>query len=59
MSFIRKIKKGKNTYLALVENKWVKGKVLQRVIKYIGKEINGRAIASALNLEGLLGEKGR
>jgi len=39
MSFIRRIKKGSNTYLALVENKRVGGKVVQRVIKYIGKEI--------------------
>ncbi len=44
MSFIRKIKKGQNVYLALVESKWVKGKVIQRVIKYIGKEINGKVI---------------
>jgi len=44
MSFIRKIKKGKNIYLALVENKWVNGKVIQRVIKYIGKEIKGKII---------------
>jgi len=41
MSFIRRIKKGSNTYLALVENKRVGGKVVQRVIKYIGKEIGG------------------
>jgi transposase len=42
MSFIRKIKKGKNVYLALVENRRIKGKVVQKVIKYIGKEINGK-----------------
>lgn len=41
MSFIRKIKKGKNIYLALVENKRIKGKVVQKVLKYIGKEIDG------------------
>ncbi len=41
MAFIRKIKKGNNVYLALVENKRLEGKVVQRVIKYIGKEIEG------------------
>jgi len=44
MSFIRKIKKGKNVYLARVENKRVKGKVVQRVLKYIGKEIDGKVM---------------
>lgn len=42
MSFVRKIKKGKNIYLARVENKRIKGKVVQKVIEYIGKEIKGK-----------------
>jgi hypothetical protein len=41
MSFVRKIKKGKSTYLAKVENYRKDGKVKQRVIEYIGKEENG------------------
>jgi len=43
MGFIRRIKKGKNTYLALVKNRREGGKVVQKVIKYIGKEIEGKA----------------
>ena len=42
MSFIRKIKKGPHVYLALVENKRVEGRVVQKVIRYIGKEIDGK-----------------
>jgi hypothetical protein len=42
MSFIRKIKKGPHVYLALVENKRVEGRVVQKVIRYIGKEIEGQ-----------------
>ena len=43
MVFIRKIKKKSGTYLAEVEGYRVNGKVRQRVIKYLGKEINGKA----------------
>ncbi len=42
MSFVRKIKKGPHVYLALVENKRVEGRVVQKVIRYIGKEIEGQ-----------------
>ncbi|MGC8497418.1 MAG: transposase [Thermoplasmata archaeon] len=42
MTFIRKIKKKSGTYLALVESKWENGKPRQHVIKYLGKEINGK-----------------
>jgi len=42
MPFIRKIKKPSGTYLAEVENKWENGKVHQHVIKYLGKEIEGK-----------------
>ena len=46
MSFIRRIKNGKYTYLAEVENKWVDGKVVQKHIRYVGKELNGERILS-------------
>jgi hypothetical protein len=42
MSFIRKIKKGPHVYLAEVENRRVQGKVVQKVLRYVGKEIDGR-----------------
>jgi len=41
MSFIRKIKRGNSVYLAEVENTWVHGRVVQKHLRYIGKEING------------------
>lgn len=41
MSFIRKIKKKSGTYLAEVENYREDGKVKQRVIKYLGIDIDG------------------
>lgn len=47
MSFIRKIKKQGKTYLAEVENKRVDGKVIQKHIRYIGKEIDGKTILSS------------
>ncbi|MGC8730366.1 MAG: hypothetical protein ACP5RP_03220 [Candidatus Micrarchaeia archaeon] len=40
--FIRKIKTKSGTYLAEVENKRINGKVKQRIIRYVGKEINGK-----------------
>ena len=46
MSFIRRIKNGKYTYLAEVENRWVNGKVVQKHIRYVGKELNGERILS-------------
>jgi transposase len=46
MSFIRKYKKGDLTYLAEVENKRIDGKVVQRFIRYVGKEVDGRTILS-------------
>ena len=47
MSFIRKIKKGDKIYLAEVECHRVQGKVVQRFIRYVGKEADGRTILSA------------
>ena len=44
MAFVRKIKKGNATYLAKVESYREDGKVKQRVIEYIGKEVNGAAV---------------
>lgn len=46
MSFIRKIKRGEKTYLAEVENVRVDGKVVQRHIRYVGKEADGKTILS-------------
>ena len=46
MSFIRRFKRGGRTYLAEVESKWVKGKVVQRFIRYVGKEADGRTVLS-------------
>ena len=42
MAFKRKIKKKSGIYWALVENYRKNGKVKQRCIKYLGKEINGK-----------------
>lgn len=42
MSFIRKIKRGKSVYLAEVENHWSNGRVMQKHIRYVGKEVDNR-----------------
>ncbi len=42
MSFIRKIKVGRETYLAEVKSVRENGKVKQKFIRYLGKEINGK-----------------
>jgi hypothetical protein len=47
MAFVRKIKKGDAVYLAKVESYREDGKVKQRVIEYIGKEVNGVAVQKA------------
>jgi len=46
MSFIRKIKKDGKTYLAEVESKRVNGKVVQKFIRYVGKEVDNKTILS-------------
>ena len=46
MSFIRKFKKGGKVYLAEVENRRIEGKVVQRFIRYVGKQADGRTILS-------------
>jgi transposase len=53
MVFIRKIKKKSGTYLAKVESYWENGKTKQKVIKYLGKEVNEKIArrVSTLDLE--------
>lgn len=46
MSFIRKIKTGKKVYFAEVKNKRIDGKVVQRHIRYLGKEPDNQTILS-------------
>ena len=43
MPFVRRIKTASGTYLALVESKRINGKPRQHVIKYLGKEVEGKA----------------
>jgi transposase len=47
MSFIRRIKRQGRVYLAEVENKWIKGKCVQRHIRYIGREADGKTLLAA------------
>lgn len=47
MSFIRKIKKSGKTYLAEVENIRIDGKIRQKHIRYIGREIDSKTILSS------------
>ncbi len=44
MAFIRKIKKKNAVYLAEVESYRENGKVKQKVLRYIGKEVNGEVV---------------
>jgi len=44
MAFIRKKKVGKNIYLVKVESYRKDGKIKQRVIQYLGKEIDGKPV---------------
>jgi hypothetical protein len=57
MSFIRKIKKNDHIYYAEVENERVNGKVVQRHIRYIGKDPNApknRFGLTQMNLRNIL-----
>jgi len=47
MSFVRKIKKKSGTYLAEVENQWVDGKCVQKHIRYVGREVDGKTVLSS------------
>lgn len=53
MAFVRKIKKKSGTYLAKVETYREGSKIKQRVIKYLGKEVNNKPVrrVSTLDLE--------
>lgn len=46
MSFIRKVKVGKNVYLQEVESVWENGKSKHRYIRTVGKEIDNKKILS-------------
>jgi len=41
-NFIRKIRRGGSVYLAEVQNSWVDGKVVQKHIRYVGKEVDNK-----------------
>jgi len=47
MSFIRKIKRNGKTYLAEVKNERIDGKVVQKHVRYIGKEVDGKEMLSS------------
>ena len=47
MSFIRRIKRQGHVYLAEVENRWVDGKCVQRHIRYVGREADGKTLLAA------------
>jgi hypothetical protein len=46
MAFIRKYNKGGKTYLAEVENVREGGRVIQRFLRYVGREADGKTILS-------------
>lgn len=47
MSYIRKIKKNGKIYLAETESQWINGKSVQKHIRYIGKEVDGKTKLAA------------
>ena len=47
MSFIRRIKRAGRVYLAEVQNQWVKGKCVQRHLRYVGREADGKTLLAA------------
>ncbi len=47
MSYIRKIKKDGHTYLAEVKCERVNGRPIQKFIRYIGKEVDGKQVLSS------------
>jgi transposase len=46
MSYIKRFRKGNAVYLAEVESKRIKDRVITRYIRYIGKEVDGKTILS-------------
>ena len=50
MSFVKKIKKNGKIYLSEVESKWINGKSVQKHIRYIGTEVDGKTkLASSIS----------
>ena len=47
MSFIRRIKRQGHVYLAEVENRWVNGRCVQRHVRYVGREADGKTLLAA------------
>jgi transposase len=47
MSFIRRIRRSGRVYLAEVENKWINGKCVQRHLRYVGREADGKTLLAA------------
>ena len=47
MSFIRRIKRKGRVYLAEVQNQWIKGKCVQRHLRYVGREADGQTLLAA------------
>ena len=47
LSFIRRIKRQGRIYLAEVENKWIGGKCVQRHLRYVGREADGKTLLAA------------
>jgi len=47
MSFLRKYKVGHRVYLAEVESRRVNGKIVQRYIRHVGKQADGKTVLSA------------
>ena len=46
MAFVRRYKKGGKTYLAEVENVRIDGRVVQRFLRYVGREADGKTVLS-------------
>jgi len=57
MTFIKRIRKGKHTYLAEVESVRENGKTRHKYIRYVGKEADGKTILSSsisnIDIEGV------
>lgn len=47
MSFVRRIKRKGRVYLAEVESRRIKGKIVQRHIRYVGREADGKTVLAA------------
>ena len=56
MAFVREIKKPSGTYYALVENNRINGKVVQKVLKYLGTSPNLQEMQLDPALAGILAQ---